>query len=418
MVTTFYPPYSFGGDATYIYRLTNELARRGHEVEVVHCADAYCLLNPAGPKGNFPNHPNVTVHTLRGKVGALSPLVTQQTGLPAFKAPALRRIVERGRFDVLHFHNMSLIGPAALAYGGSRPIKLYTTHEHWMICPMHVLWKYNSRVCERPTCFSCQVAGKRPPQLWRYTPVLRRWLAHVDAFISPSRFTLRMHRERGLPNLPIRHIPYFLPTSEEHAPEERLASVTAADEQRPYFLFVGRLERIKGLQNVIEVFRSYDRAELLIAGDGEYGDELRAQAARLPHVRFLGRLPHAELRSLYRGALASLVPSICYEVFGIVIIESFAMRTPVIAHNLGALPEVVEESGGGFTYRTAGELVAAMEQLRTNPGLRDDLGGRGYDAYRRLWAEEPHLRAYFGLLQEIADRKGLVLPELSGAAAS
>ena len=357
----------------------------------------------------------MTVHTLRSGVGPLSPLATQQTGLPAVKAPALRRIVERGRFDVLHFHNMSLIGPAALAYGGDRPIKLYTTHEHWLVCPMHVLWKYDSRVCERPTCFSCQLVGRRPPQLWRYTGVLRRWLAHVDAFISPSRFTLRMHQERGLPDLPIRHIPYFLPTSEEEAGEAPVAASASAAgaDGRPYFLFVGRLERIKGLQNVIEVFRSYDRADLLIAGDGEYGGELRAQAAGLPHVRFLGRLPHAELRALYRGALASLVPSICYEVFGIVIIESFAMRTPVIAHDLGALPEVVEESGGGFTYRTADELVAALERLRTDPGLRDSLGGRGYDAYRRLWSEEPHLRAYFGLLREIADRKELVLPELA-----
>src|SRR5437764_11478278 len=161
MITTFYPPYNVGGDGAYIYRLTNELARRGHEVEVVHCADAYALLDPAGPQGDFPNHPNVTVHTLRSGAGALSPLATQQTGLPAFKGHALRRIVERGDFDVLHFHNMSLIGPGALAYGGDRAIKLYTTHEHWLICPMHVLWKYGSRVCERPACFSCQLAGKR-----------------------------------------------------------------------------------------------------------------------------------------------------------------------------------------------------------------------------------------------------------------
>ena len=52
-----------------------------------------------------------------------------------------------------------------------------------------------------------------------------------------------------------------------------------------------------------------------------------------------------------------------------------------------------------------------MERFRTDPALRAELGNRGYDAYRRLWSEEPHLRAYFGLLREIAERKGLVLPE-------
>jgi glycosyltransferase involved in cell wall biosynthesis len=284
-------------------------------------------------------------------------------------------------------------------------------HEHWLVCPMHVLWKYDTRPCEKPDCIRCSLAFRRPPQLWRYTPALRRWLGHDDAFLSPSRFTLRMHRERGLAALPLYHLPYFLPG----AADDDISPEIGESPRRPYFLFVGRLERIKGLQNVIEVFRAYDKADLLVAGHGEYGEELRARAAGLPHVRFLGRLSHAELRALYRGALASLVPSICYEVFGIVIIESFAMRTPVIAHDLGALPEVVEESGGGFTYRTADELVAALERFRTDPGLRDELGGRGYDAYRQLWSEEPHLRAYFGLLREIADRKGLVLPELMEA---
>ena len=41
MVTTFYPPYHFGGEAMYLYHLTNELARRGHEVTVVHCVDSF-----------------------------------------------------------------------------------------------------------------------------------------------------------------------------------------------------------------------------------------------------------------------------------------------------------------------------------------------------------------------------------------
>jgi glycogen synthase len=44
MVTTFYPPYSFGGDAMYVYRLSTELAQRGHQVDVFHCKDAYALL--------------------------------------------------------------------------------------------------------------------------------------------------------------------------------------------------------------------------------------------------------------------------------------------------------------------------------------------------------------------------------------
>ncbi len=146
MITTFYPPYSFGGDATYLYRLTNELAKRGHHVEVVHCADAYRLLAGQAPAQTAPNLPNVTVHTLRSRAGFLSPLATQQLGYPLFKSKAIRSILSRRQFDVIHFHNISLVGgPGVLRYG--RGIKLYTTHEHWLICPMHVLWKYNRELC-------------------------------------------------------------------------------------------------------------------------------------------------------------------------------------------------------------------------------------------------------------------------------
>src|SRR5919197_3565942 len=135
MVTTFYPPYNFGGDGMYIYRLTNELARRGHQIDVLHCEDAYTLLEKTGPKGNFPNHPNVRVQRLKSKAGFLSPLLTQQTGIPFFKNE-IKKNLEANQYDVIHYHNMSLIGITALSYGSA--IKLYTTHEHWLVCPMHV----------------------------------------------------------------------------------------------------------------------------------------------------------------------------------------------------------------------------------------------------------------------------------------
>ena len=43
MITTFYPPYNCGGDGIFVHQLSNELARRGHQVDVIHCIDAYRL---------------------------------------------------------------------------------------------------------------------------------------------------------------------------------------------------------------------------------------------------------------------------------------------------------------------------------------------------------------------------------------
>ncbi len=399
MVTTFYPPYHFGGDAMHAYRLTNALARRGHSVTVVHSEDAYRSLGGTQPTGTFPHEPGVTVEPLRTQFPLGAATATYLTGRPAFYGPQLDRVFRDGRFDVVHFHNVSLAGgPGVLRYG--KGIKLYTTSEHWLVCPMHVLFRNNREPCVEPHCLRCTLAFQRPPQLWRYTGLLERELDHVDLFLSPSRFTKRAHEERGFTR-PIRHLPYFLPEIAPAEPEQR---------DRPYFLFVGRLERLKGVQVLIEAFRSYREADLLVVGEGEFRAELERQAAGLDHVRFLGRVHPSELAPLYAGAISLLVPSIGYEVFGIVILEGFAQRTPAIVHDLGALPEVVEESGGGLVYRRRDDLVAAMEVMRTDPDRRRALGDAGHDALKRLWSEEPHVDAYFAAIEEAANDTKLGRP--------
>ena len=128
MVTTFYPPYSFGGDAIHVYRLTNALARRGHRVTVVHSRDAHTFFNPRGPLGEFPNERGVTVRTL-GESGKLGPITTYLTGKPGLYASRVRDVFAEP-FDVIHFHNPSLVGgPGALSYG--RGLKLFTLNEYW-----------------------------------------------------------------------------------------------------------------------------------------------------------------------------------------------------------------------------------------------------------------------------------------------
>lgn len=411
MVTTFYPPYNFGGDGICVYRLANELAARGHKVDVIHCVDAYHALAPNEPTGVFPNHPNVTVHSLRSRVRLLSPLLTQQTGYPFFKVSKIRRIFDEGAFDVIHFHNISLVGGPKILELGDAPIKLYTMHEHWLVCPLHVLWKFDREVCTKKTCTICTLAAHRPPQLWRYTGMLQPELKHIDRFIAPSRFTRDIHHQQLSADLPIEHIPHFLPKVGQAFDESRDDDPSVAPPHgRPYFLFVGRLEKIKGIQTLIRVFRNYTKADLLIAGDGTYGPELRELAAGVPNIHFLGRKGLGELRSLYRGAVAALVSSICYEVFGIVVIEAFSMATPVIAHDLGALPEVIEESGGGFVYSTDDELTTAMETLQSNPQERQERGKKGYEAFQRFWTPEAHIEHYFALISQIAQQKNLDLP--------
>ena len=393
MVTTFYPPYHFGGDAMYVYRLSNALARGGHRVTVVHSVDAYRALSAESPEVGFPQQPGVEVVPLRSGIGSVSPLLTYLSGRPALTAAPLRKIFSAEDFDVVHFHNVSLVGgPGVLSYGSG--VKCYTMNEHWLVCPMHVLWKNNREPCVDPSCFRCSLTFKRPPQLWRYTNLLERQLENVDLFLSPSRFTVQAHHDRGF-RRSIHHLPYFLPKGEGDGVPE------LESPKRPYFLYVGRLERLKGVETLIERFRDYRSADLVIVGDGSQEPGLRRQAAGLDHVHFVGRaLPHA-LAGLYRDAIALIVPSVGFEVFGIVTLEAFAQRTPAIVRDLGALPEPVRESGGGYVYGTDGELLEAMESLRLDRAHRDELGARGHDAWLEKWSEVPHLDAYLRLIANV-----------------
>lgn len=393
MVTTFYPPYHFGGDALYVQQLARELAARGHQVEVVHCVDAYQLLTRKAPIEDDKEVPNLTVHRLKSGAGLLSPLATQQTGRPVFKSRRLREIL-RQQFDVIHYHNISLIGgPAVLKYGEGR--KLYTLHEYWLLCPTHMLFKFDREVCSSRQCLACTLAHGRPPQLWRYTGQLERALSHVDMFIAPSTFTKSKHG-RVIGSQRVERLPYF--TSRWDVSERPLDSKR---QTRPYFLFVGRLEKIKGLQTLIEPFRSYPDAELWVAGTGDYEPALREQARNCSNIRFLGFQTGENLRQLYKDAIAVIVPSIWEEVFGIIILEAFGQKTPVIVRKRGGMPEVVDTSRGGFVYDTDGELMAAVAKLCKEPELRRTLGQQGYEALQQHWTADVHIRKYLGLIESL-----------------
>ena len=397
MITTFYPPHNFGGDGIGIQRLCHGLVRRGHRVDVVHDVDAFHSLHE-GPDPIAPPEPDgMTIHRLTSGRGILSPLLTQQIGRPIVNGGRIREILEQGDYDVINFHNISLVGgPGILEYGDA--LKLYMAHEHWLVCPTHVLWRHNRELCDGRECLRCSLSYRRPPQLWRYTGYLKRELRHVDAFIAMSRFSREKHREFGFPR-EMEVVPYFLPDEE---PEDG----RPAPHDRPYFLFVGRLEKIKGLSDVIPAFAKIGGADLLVAGDGTYAETLKKEAEGIDAVRFLGRVPLEELAGYYRHALALIVPSVCYETFGIILIESFRHGTPVIARRIGPFPEIVEESGGGELFSTGEELAAAIERILGDEERRRRLGQAGYDAWRRLWSESAVVPRYLEVVRDVADRRG------------
>jgi len=404
-LTTFYPPYHFGGDGIAIQRLARALVSRGHHVTVVHDVDAFDVLrkDSAGPLPEPPEPPGLEVVRLRSGVGLLSTLLTQQTGRPILNGRRIRAILDAGRFDVVNFNNISLIGGPGLLGYAPEAVRVYFAHEHWLVCPTHVLWRHNREVCTGRECLRCSLAYRRPPQLWRFTGYLEKQLRHVDVFIAMSEFSRDKHREFGFPR-DMEVLPYFLPDPDPNL--DRVAPGRSGDSPhpRPYFLFVGRLERIKGLDDVIPAFERYRDADLLIAGDGDYGSALKRLAGDNPRITFLGRIDMASLEQYYKHAIALIVPSVCFETFGIILIESFKQATPVIARRIGPFPEIIQLSCGGELFATEDELVTAMARLQNDVAHREALGAAGFESYRTRWSESQVVPRYLDIVRRAASR--------------
>ena len=125
----------------------------------------------------------------------------------------------------------------------------------------------------------------------------------------------------------------------------------------------------------------------------------------LANVHFEGRLDAAHVAALFRGARAVVVPSLVYETFGYVVLEAFAERTPVIVRNLGALPELVEESRGGLVFDSPEGLVAWHGPSRQRRRAARHPGGERPSARRSLWSEAEHLDRYFALIEDRQPRR-------------
>ena len=403
MVTSFYPPHHFGGDATYVRQLSNALVTRGHDVDVVYCHDAYRASGGQVDAQATDASSKATVTRLTSRFGLLSPLISQQTGRPGLKARALKSLFERP-YDVVHFHNISLIGGPSVLKMSRAPITLLTAHDHWLVCASHIFWKNDAKACDGRQCLRCQIKSRKPPQLWRHTGQLARALENVDRIFAPSAFTRQALLDQGV-SRPISVLPLFAP-----AAFDELAPVRPPE--RPYFLFVGRVTRSKGIAALAALFRQRPAYDLRIVGDGDYLATLKTACEDMPNVIFEGRMDQEDLRGLYRNARASMLPSIAPETFGLTTVEAFSQATPAIVRAAGAAGETVAASGAGFVYKTGQEALAAMDRLAGDAELRARMGRAAQEAYRAHYTEAGHVDAY---LAEIGQPAGATLFERAPA---
>ena len=258
--TSFYPPYHLGGDAIHVKCLAEELARKGNEVHILHSIDAY-----RAKRNNYkflkqePDPKNIFVHRIESPLKRIDPLMVHTLGSSFYVQKKFLEVLREVHPDVVHHHNISLLGYSILKKQFPY-LSLYTAHDYWLICSTNNLLRNKSEICDKKLCYSCSLKSNRFPQFWRHSKSFRRAVNNLDLLISPCDYV----RKRIAEEIDVKSI--TLPNFASPPPKD--ISPSGFSE---YFLFVGMLEKHKGILNLLNLFkesRHEIKAHLVIAGGG------------------------------------------------------------------------------------------------------------------------------------------------------
>ena len=176
---------------------------------------------------------------------------------------------------------------------------------------------------------------------------------------------------------------------------------------KKYYVFVGRVEEIKGIRLLVKTFEKNGQL-LVVVGDGNDSDKIKAYLRRknINNIMMLGRQDRNAVNVIMAHAKAVIVPSLWYETFGMVVIEAYACRTPVIAADFGNVGDLVEDGRTGFKYRqdSSDALNLAMERMeRLDQADYEQMQQAAYDEYLEWYSMEKN----YDILKRIYEKAGM-----------
>ena len=326
-----------GGAERHVVELASALRPRGYEVAVA------CSV--AGELSNVLRDAGIRVHPL------LRRLIKRR--LSAAYAWRLRRLLRRGRFDLVHAHVYASTVAAAIATLGTGVPLVITEH----------------------TEASWQGWRARWVSRWVY-----RLARHIIAVSTPIERRL-MERDDVAPDL-ITVIPNAVVSASE-APPDASPALPAWLREHPLVGVVARLQPEKGVANFLRaaayVSPSFQEAHFVIVGDGPLQRELTTLAEDLglkSRVHFLGFRPDAS--ALMRSLEVLVVPSLD-EGSPLVTLEAMASGVPIVASAVGGIPDQIRHDREGLLVPPgdAGALGEALLELLREPARARRLGEAG-----------------------------------------
>lgn len=358
LFNTLYFPHIFGGAEKSVQILAEGLVDLGHDVVVVSTAprDDVAIVNKVHVYyvrhrnlywGGMPNPHNRFQAMLWHIIDICNP----------YMYSALDRIVSLEQPDMIHTNMMTGFSAAPWIVAKKHDIPVvHTLREYNLICERMSMF-HKDQNCSRQ-CISCRLATAPKKMLTNH--------GFVDHVVGLSNFIINRHKE----------LKYFtdIPSSRifNGIQDVKISSLTVRGSSSPplRMLYLGRIDKPKGVQSLLDLIGSMDGVELHLGGevlDQMIKDRISA-GVYPPHIKFLGFIKPEKIFDEYD---VLIVPSLWHEPFGRVVIEAYQHGKPVIASNRGGLPEIVIEGQTGFLYDPdkPEELRAILHRLIEMPGL-------------------------------------------------
>lgn len=299
----------------------------------------------------------------------------------------LEILLEQEKPDIAHLHNIShQLTPSILKPLKKRGIPIVQTlHDYQVICPNYRLYT-EGEVCERckkhkyyncviHKCVQNSAAASTLAALeLKLQWLFRFYKEKVDLFISPSAFLKNKLAEWGVTR-PVEVVPNFVDTEK----------MQPAYMPGNYLICVSRLSEEKGVLTLLEAMQKLPDVQLKLVGDGPQKDNVEkfVKQRKLVNVQYLGEKRGLELQYLIRGARFLVLPSEWYENYPMVAIEAMALGKPILAANIGGLPEIVVENVAGWLFHS-GSAKDLREKIQTHFGDIETIERLGRQARARV----------------------------------
>lgn len=402
-----------GGTATYLFALIEELERRGHQGVPFTVAYERTEVNTCE---EYSVSPPLRANQTHYKDMKFPPLVMFKLlgrAIYSFEARSKAlRLIDDTQPDIAYIHNVySYMSPSVIHACRKRrvPVVMRVPDYNLMCAELHFL--RDGQICteclehgyKRALRYRCLKGSLAATAARVASMYVHKWLRiydNVDLFITPSAFMREMMITAGYDADKIVHLPSFYPgqvKSDEHSAEE------------DYILYFGRLAPEKGIDTLIRAMARIDSdVRLVIAGADVDGTrvalERLATDLESDNVQFVGCLDREELDELIKRCLFSVVPSRWYDNCPMAILESFAHNKPVVASNIGGIPEQIADGCGlFFEPDNVEKLAEQMQLLLDEPDLRRQMSQAAGERVVTQYSSRAHCDQLLDLFQGLID---------------